>query len=255
MSGKDSGPSTMDRMGQIFSGMVMNEAMKDKEQQYEDEMNRIANQQNHNLEPKEEMKEDEYGGNEKVRKDSLDSDEDFNLDEDAGGILDALKAKRLREMKKDAKKIIENKAKGHGQYTEISQDEFLPTVTGTKHVVCHFYHRDFERCKIIDMHLRQIAKDHLETRFVCIDAEKAPFFITKLAIKVLPTIILFDDGVAIDRVVGFEDLGGEDEFETIVLTRRLVKGKAIKPLNKAEAGRINIKKGKKQDSDSDDDDY
>jgi thioredoxin-like negative regulator of GroEL len=55
---------------------------------------------------------------------------------------------------------------------------------------------------------------------LCLNAEKAPFFIQKLAIRTLPTIVCFIDGVARDRVVGFEDLGGKDEFDTIVLTRR-----------------------------------
>jgi thioredoxin-like negative regulator of GroEL len=103
------------------------------------------------------------------------------------------------------------------------------------------------------MHLKAIAKQHIETMFVFINAEKTPFFITKLQIQVLPTIIMFEDGVAVDRVIGFEDLGGEDEFETIVLTRRLVKSKIIDAHNKAEEGRIKIKKAKHAVADSDDD--
>ena len=53
-----------------------------------------------------------------------------------------------------------------------------------------------------------------------LNADKAPFFIQKLAIKVLPTVVCFKDGVAVDRIVGFEELGGTDEFDTIVLARR-----------------------------------
>ncbi len=127
-------------------------------------------------------------------------------------------------------------------------------MTKSKHAVVHFYHKDFERCKIVDMHLREIAKTHLEARFVCLDAEKAPFFIGKLQIQVLPTIILFIDGVAVDRVVGFEELGGEDDFDTIHLTRRLVRSNVLKAKNKSEAGRIAIKK-RADISDSDDEDY
>jgi hypothetical protein len=33
---------------------------------------------------------------------------------------------------------------------EITQDEFLPEVTSSKKVICHFYHNDFQRCKIMD---------------------------------------------------------------------------------------------------------
>ena len=69
--------------------------------------------------------------------------------------------------------------------------------------MCHFYHKDFERCKIVDMHLRDISKQHIEARFIYMDAEKAPFFIQKLQIQVLPTIVCFIDGIAVDRVVGF----------------------------------------------------
>ena len=124
--------STMDRMGQIFSGMVMEEAIKDKEKEFEKGIEQMTQQQ---YLDNEEVKIDEYGGQEKVRKDSLDSDEDFNLDDEGESVLDAIRAKRLNEMKKEAKQIIENKAKGHGEYREISQDEFLPTVTKNKKVV------------------------------------------------------------------------------------------------------------------------
>ena len=234
--------STMDRMGQIFSGMVMNEAIKDKEKEFEEEIESVH-------EPRKEPDE-----REEEKEEDSEEDEDFKLDDDGLNVYEALKAKRLREIKRENKQMIEDKAKGHGDYREIGQDDFLPTVTGSKRCVVHFYHNDFERCKIIDMHLREIAKAHTEARFVCLDAEKAPFFITKLQIKVLPTMILFNDGLAIDRIVGFEELGGEDDFETILLTRRLVKSKVIDARNKEEEGRMKIKKGGYK-SDSGDDDY
>ena len=70
-----------------------------------------------------------------------------------------------------------NKINGHGTYTEIIEEEFLPLVTKSTFVIVHFYHKDFERCKIVDMHLRKIAHIHTEARFCTLDAEKAPFFI------------------------------------------------------------------------------
>ena len=69
---------------------------------------------------------------------------------------------------------------GHGKYDEITEEEFLPTVTKIQYVVVHFYHKDFERCKIFDMHLKNISMKHLEAKFVTINAEKCPFFIAKL---------------------------------------------------------------------------
>jgi len=139
-----------------------------------------------------------------------DSDSDFNDDDDS--ILQGLRAQRMKEMKMAHKEEIENLSKGHGTYREITEEEFLPTVTKTTYCIVHFYHKDFERCKIVDMHLANIVKTHTEALIVKIDAEKSPFFIAKLQVQVLPTIISFIDGVAVDHIVGFEELGGQDDF-------------------------------------------
>lgn len=74
----------------------------------------------------------------------------------------------------------------------------------------HFYHKDFERCKIIDMHLSKISSNHGETKIVKLNAQKSPFFVQKLAIKILPTICCFINGVLKDRIIGFDELGGTD---------------------------------------------
>merc|ERR1712159_460968 len=112
-------------------------------------------------------------------------------------------------------------AKGHGEYTEITEEEFLKNVTGSEFVVCHFYHRNFESCKIADMHLRRLAARCFGTRFITINAEKAPFFVGKLRVQTLPTIILFHDGVAKHHMRGFEELGNTNEFKTAKLARLL----------------------------------
>ena len=96
-------------------------------------------------------------------------------------------------------------------------------------MVVHFYHNDFERCKIVDMHLSKIAVNHGETRFCKLLSTKAPFFVKKLGVQVLPTICCFIDGILKDKIVGFEDLGGVDTFKTLTLIRRLVKSKAVIP--------------------------
>lgn len=150
-----------------------------------------------------------------------DSDDDFNDDGD-DEIMMSLREQRMAMMKAKKKEEMENQLKGHGTYTEIVEEQFLPTVTKTKYCVVHFYHKDFERCKIVDHHLSMIVKQHTEALFVKIDAEKCPFFITKLQVQMLPTIISFIDGVAVDRIIGFEELGGIDEFPTLILIRRLI---------------------------------
>ena len=44
--------------------------------------------------------------------------------------------------------------------------------------------------------------------------QDAPFFTVKLNIKVLPCVIMFSTGVAVDRVAGFDDFGAKDDFTT-----------------------------------------
>eukprot|EP00356_Strombidium_inclinatum_P010065 CAMPEP_0170493296 /NCGR_PEP_ID=MMETSP0208-20121228/13664_1 /TAXON_ID=197538 /ORGANISM="Strombidium inclinatum, Strain S3" /LENGTH=204 /DNA_ID=CAMNT_0010769203 /DNA_START=125 /DNA_END=739 /DNA_ORIENTATION=+ len=185
-----------------------------------------------------------------MQQDEENSDSDFDSDGD-DSIMQSLREQRMKEMKKKQQEHIENINKGHGRYMEISEDEFLPTVTKTNFCIVHFYHKDFERCKIINMHLEQIARQHMEAKFVKIDAEKCPFFVTKLQVQVLPTIVCFINGVAADRVIGFEELGGKDEFPTILLARRLVNSGCLKALNRKEKGEIKIKKGRRDISDSD----
>eukprot|EP00931_Biecheleriopsis_adriatica_P102332 TRINITY_DN77318_c0_g1_i1.p1 TRINITY_DN77318_c0_g1~~TRINITY_DN77318_c0_g1_i1.p1 ORF type:complete len:255 (-),score=80.49 TRINITY_DN77318_c0_g1_i1:69-833(-) len=165
-------------------------------------------------------------------KDYMDQDKDDNrgaekeVDEDRDGAkaaddddLEALRARRRKQMKDAQEKFQKNQALGHGSYDEIKEDEFLKTVTSSQLSIVHFYHRSFEKCKIMDMHLSKCAKKFFGTRFVKLNAEKAPFFVEKLAVKTLPCAIVFVDGVAKGRQVGFEGLGG-DEFFTAQLAWR-----------------------------------
>eukprot|EP01052_Picozoa_sp_SAG31_P022557 SAG31_NODE_1799_length_7241_cov_11.407029_2_plen_238_part_00 len=145
--------------------------------------------------------------------------EDWEMDDDDD--LEALRMKRLEEMKRRAKELAEMKNKGHGEYTEIVQDDFLKEVTGSKHVVCHFYHRDFESCKVFHDRFRTLAKKFQRTKFIYIDAEKAPFFVTKLGIKILPCSVCFEDGLAVDRLIGTMELGNNEDFSAAMLALRL----------------------------------
>ncbi|OEH79222.1 thioredoxin domain-containing protein [Cyclospora cayetanensis] len=115
--------------------------------------------------------------------------------------------------------------KGHGEYSDIPETEFLGVVTPAPRAVCHFYSPRFERCRIMDKHLEILAKAHPETRIFKMNAEKAPFFSTKLQIRSLPTLVFFIDGVAVHSVVGFTELGGVDDFKTATLAKLMLKHK------------------------------
>ncbi|KAG7034123.1 Thioredoxin domain-containing protein PLP3B, partial [Cucurbita argyrosperma subsp. argyrosperma] len=137
--------------------------------------------------------------------------------------LEKLHADRIAALKKEAEKREAMKRQGHGEYREITEGDFLGEVTRSEKVICHFYHHEFYRCKIMDKHLKTLAPKHLDTKFIKLDAENAPFFVTKLGIKTLPCVILFRKGIATDRLVGFQDLGGKDDFSTRTLEILLAK--------------------------------
>jgi thiol-disulfide isomerase/thioredoxin len=155
----------------------------------------------------------------KEKKGELDDLDEIDSEEERIMQQEIEKRRKTAESKREglAKKI---KVERYGNYTEIIETEFLDTMLKNDKVVCHFYHKDFERCKIIDKHLDIIAKNHRETMFVKINAEKTPFFTEKLNIRVLPTIILFVKGKAIHRFIGFEDFGMNDYLPKINLSRQ-----------------------------------
>nr|ABA94661.2 TRNA synthetase, putative, expressed [Oryza sativa Japonica Group] len=140
--------------------------------------------------------------------------------------LEKLHAERIAALKKEVEKREVLKRQGHGEYREITEGDFLGEVTGSEKVICHFYHREFYRCKIMDKHLKTLAPVYLGTKFIKLDAENAPFFVTKLGIKTLPCVILFKKGIAVDRLVGFQDLGSKDDFSTRAL-ENILKMKGI----------------------------
>ncbi|GKV26435.1 hypothetical protein SLEP1_g35735 [Rubroshorea leprosula] len=141
--------------------------------------------------------------------------------------LEALRERRLQQMKKMAEKRSRWIALGHGEYSEIaSEKDFFSIVKASERVVCHFYRENWP-CKVMDKHLGILAKQHIETRFVKLHAEKSPFLAERLKIMVLPTLALIKNAKVDDYVVGFDELGGTDEFSTEELEERLAKAQVI----------------------------
>lgn len=94
-------------------------------------------------------------------------------------------------------------------------------------IVVHFYRDSTERCKIVDKHLQILSKKHIEAKFCKVNAEKSPFLTQRLRIKVIPTIALIKDNKTKDYVVGFDDLGGRDDFSTEMMEWRIAQSGAI----------------------------
>ncbi|KAL7189303.1 hypothetical protein ACSBR1_039031 [Camellia fascicularis] len=141
--------------------------------------------------------------------------------------IDVLRERRLQQMKNMAEKRSRWIALGHGEYSEIPiEKDFFSVVKASDRVVCHFYRENWP-CKVMDKHLSILAKQHIETRFVKIHAEKSPFLVEKLKIVVLPTLALIKSTKVDDYVVGFNELGGTDEFSTEELEERLAKAQVV----------------------------
>lgn len=138
---------------------------------------------------------------------------------------------------------------------KIVEGEFLQYVTKLKFTVVHFFHKDFQRCKIMDKHLKILCQQFPKTQFLCVNAEKSPFFIEKLAIRTLPTLCIFIDGVMKDKILGFDGLSG-DEFLTYELAGRLATSGVIEnPKDKIKDKTVfKSKKRRGEESDSDQDD-
>ncbi|GKY94444.1 hypothetical protein MPSEU_000410200 [Mayamaea pseudoterrestris] len=143
------------------------------------------------------------------------SDDDSWLDDDDNQddpVLEAIRQRRLRELQSQHDQRIANIAKGHGELRIIAQDDFIPecTSSSSEYVVVHFCHDEYQRCHILNHHLKLLAPLHVECKFLQLNATKAPFFVTKLNVRTLPTLIVFRHGQVVDRMTGFDKIVASD---------------------------------------------
>lgn len=137
--------------------------------------------------------------------------------------------------------------RGHGELTEVSEQEFFKVMKGEERMVCLFY-RESPPCEAMEKHLQILAPKHLETKFVKLQAEKSPFLAERLKIWMLPTVAIIQNEKTTDYIVGLDDLGGTESFERVHLENRLVDLGAIfedpqtkKPTQDVDS--TNIRKG------------
>jgi len=157
----------------------------------------------------------------RIAEDEIDREIDRleKLDEDD---LEGIRQRRLAAMKKAEQKKREWLQLGHGEYSEISNEtEFFESCKKSKHVVVHFYRQETHRCAIVDKHLQILSIKHPEARFLKISVDKAPFLCERMKIRVLPTLVLFEDFKSVDYIIGFDSLGGIDEFSTEMMEWRI----------------------------------
>lgn len=143
--------------------------------------------------------------------------------------LEQIRKNRIKELQKyeEQKRIWLNN--DHGKYEELPEEKmFFDVVKKSENVVIHFFRNTSPRCAIVDKHLKILAPRHIETRFVKLNAEKCPFLAEKLKIKTIPSIVLVQNTVMVDKIVGFTQLGNCDDFSTEILEWRIGQNNVIK---------------------------
>ena len=167
-----------------------------------------------------------------------------------------LREARIQALATELARAKAQRNEGYGTYTRITNEkELMQMTTSTKYCIVHFYKSDFNRCRIMDQHLEELAPLHLQTKFLKIDVEQAPFLVQRLSIKVLPCVIAFVDGIGVDRIVGFEGIGySEDTFKTEDLEKRFLGCGVIEKIRVDDKrGTVGIARGNTQGSKQDED--
>lgn len=168
-----------------------------------------------------------------------------NLGEDD---YEALRAKRLQQMKERQQKMAVWRQQGHGTYTELNDErEFFEVAKKSERVLVHFYRCaevlagsfHFPRfpkraaalvaffvcdpeccclmcrpaskyCVYMDKQLRKLCRYHMEVKHVKINAEKVPYLCEKLHITTLPSVVLVKNRKTEHTCVGFDEFGGHE---------------------------------------------
>lgn len=83
--------------------------------------------------------------------------------------MEALRQARIAALKETAASRRGHREAGNGEMRDIVEEEFLREVTSAAHVVVHFFHPEFETCRVMDKHLRELARRALQTKFLRIN--------------------------------------------------------------------------------------
>ncbi|PHJ19793.1 thioredoxin domain-containing protein [Cystoisospora suis] len=146
--------ATAEKLGKIATDIVLDKVTQDK-----------IHLASRNEEKIRRQKESEDGDQAFTTQDG-EEESDLSSQTETLDDLSHWREKRMQQIKAAREKEEVYRQQGHGSYEEIIEEEFLPTVTKSENAVCHFFNSTFERCKVMDKHLHQLALLHMETKFV-----------------------------------------------------------------------------------------
>lgn len=137
--------------------------------------------------------------------------------------------KRLQELKKQFKSGDYEYNNFDSLVHDIQGDEdVLNRTTHYSKVIIHFYHPDYNTCRIIDNHFKSLSTRFSDVMICRVSVLSCPFLVAKFKIRVLPCICVFVDGTKIDQIVGFDELGGSSEFTLGELVSRINRSGILK---------------------------
>lgn len=143
--------------------------------------------------------------------------------------IEQVRARRLQQMRDEAKRRKEYLERGHGDYRDIEERDVFRVLRHSDRALLHFYTHESENCKVLDSHLHQLCTTHVECKFLKLDAEKSPYFVERLRIRVIPTCLIILNGTVTDRLVGFTELNDTANFTTECLEQALVRKALLLP--------------------------
>jgi hypothetical protein len=161
--------------------------------------------------------------------------------------LEALRARRLDELRRRRDEDRRRRELGHGAYGDLLEAgaggsahtadaarAFFEAAKRSSRLVVHFHRPSTRYCDVFHKHLAALAERHLETRFVSINVENcvenargsnsssgAAFLVERLGIVVMPTLLIVKDRRSVHQLRGFDELGNTPDFSTAALERVL----------------------------------
>lgn len=145
-----------------------------------------------------------------------------SLAEDPHFDLSSHRERRLEELKEQVDKVRVLQSSEYGRMVTYGEEKrLIERMSKEKYCLVNFYHPDFQRCRIMDQRLEELAPKHPHTLFLRTSVADAPFLVAKFGVQVLPCVMVFVDSRCVDRLIGFEELGDTDRFTSSMLDFRL----------------------------------
>ena len=140
-------------------------------------------------------------------------DELERLDQASDAELTKLRQQRMRELRQAAERRTRWRELHHGEVNCVDTTEAFFEATRTSERVVAVFGRAApgasatrEVVESLEVALQAVARQHLETKFIRVDAERCPWLCEQLGITVLPSLVLVQQGKVVRVLHGLDTL-------------------------------------------------